>query len=197
MKEVTSTKWNSRYQAATDMPPACQVLTAYTHLLPIQGNALDFACGLGANALLLARHGLETNAWDSAEVALERLQAFAHTEELHIDTQVRDVVFSPPEPATFDVIVVCQFLERSLTPALTQALKPNGLLFYQTFTRTSVSNTGPKNPDYRLADNELLRLFANLQIVVYREEGHIGNTTQGFRNQALLIARKPPLFITS
>ncbi len=194
MKEVTSTKWNSRYQGATDMPPACQVLTAYTHLLPTQGNALDLACGLGANALLLARHGLETNAWDSAEVALQHLQAFAHTEQLDIHTQVRDVVLSPPELATFDVIVVCQFFSISLVPALTQALKPNGLLFYQTFTRTSISNIGPKNPDYRLADNELLRLFANLQIVVYREEGRIGNTMQGFRNQALMIARKPPLF---
>jgi tellurite methyltransferase len=187
-------KWNNRYQALTNKPPPCQVLAAYTHLLPTQGKALDLACGLGANALLLARHGLETNAWDSAEVALKRLQIFAQNQQLQIHTQVRDVILSPPEPATFDVIVVCHFLERSLASVLTQALKPNGLLFYQTFTRTTVSDIGPKNPAYRLADNELLRLFANLQVVVYHEEGNIGNITEGFRNQALLIARKPPLF---
>jgi len=41
-----------------------------------------------------------------------------------------------------------------------------------------------------LAENELLHLFADLQIVVYREEGKIGDISQGFRNEALLIARK-------
>ncbi len=86
--------------------------------------------------------------------------------------------------------MVCHFLDRCLAPALIQALKHNGLLFYQTFTRTCVNEGGPKNPEFRLAENELLRLFADLQVVVYHEEGKIGNTTQGFRNEALLIARK-------
>jgi 2-polyprenyl-3-methyl-5-hydroxy-6-metoxy-1,4-benzoquinol methylase len=187
---ISATTWNSRYQAATDIPKPCQVLAAYTHLLPTQGTALDLAGGLGANALLLAHHGLETHVWDYAETALERLQAHAKTQRLHIHTQQRDVIVSPPKAQTFDVIVVCHFLERNLAPFLTQALKPNGLLFYQTFTRTSVSDAGPKNPQFRLADNELLHLFADLQIVVYREEGVLGEVTQGFRNEALLIATK-------
>jgi len=187
---ISATTWNSRYQTATNIPEPCQVLAAYTHLLPTQGTALDLASGLGANAILLARHGLETYAWDYAETALERLSAYAKTQRLLIHTQQRDVIVSPPEAQTFDVIVVCHFLDRNLAPILTQALKPNGLLFYQTFTRTSVSDAGPKNPQFRLADNELLHLFADLQTVVYREEGEIGEITQGFRNEALLIATK-------
>ncbi len=174
---INATEWNSRYQKATDMPPPCQVVAAYTHLLPTTGTALDLACGLGANALLLARHGLKTYAWDYAETALERLQA--KSEQVEIHTELRDVVNSPPSANSFDVIVVCHFLDRHLVPFLTQALKPNGLVFYQTFTRTG--DTGPKNPAFRLAENELLRLFADLQIVVYHEEGG---------NEALLIARK-------
>jgi len=71
---------------------------------------------------------------------------------------------------------------------LIQALKPNGLLFYQTFTRTCVNDCGPKNPEFRLRDNELLLMFADLQVVVYQEEACIGDTTQGLRNEALLIA---------
>jgi SAM-dependent methyltransferase len=186
-----ATEWNNRYQSfLTDIPPPCQVIAAYTHLLPATGTALDLACGLGANALLLARHGLETYAWDYAETGLERLQAYAQIQLVPIHTERRDVVVSPPPADTFDVIVVCHFLDRRLAPALTQALKPNGLLFYQTFTRTSVNDCGPKNADFRLAENELLRLFADLQIVVYREEGDIGETSLGFRNEALLIARK-------
>jgi tellurite methyltransferase len=186
-----ATKWNNRYQTLpTNIPPPCQVVAAYTHLLPATGTALDLACGLGANALLLARHGLETYAWDYADTALERLQVEAQIQQVAIYTERRDVVMSPPPADMFDVIVVCHFLDRGLAPALTQALKPNGLLFYQTFTRTSVNDCGPKNPDFRLAENELLRLFADLQIVVFREEGDIGDISQGFRNEALLIARK-------
>jgi tellurite methyltransferase len=187
----SATTWNRRYQTANNIiPEPCQVVADYTHLLPTQGTALDLACGLGTHALLLARHGLETYAWDYAETALKRLQAHAESQRLHIHTQWRDVIVSPPEAQTFDVIVVCHFLDRGLVWALTQALKPNGLLFYQTFTRTAVSDVGPKNPQFRLADNELLQLFADLQTVVYREEGRIGDLTQGFRNQALLIAQK-------
>lgn len=168
----------------------CKVLADYTHLLPTKGRALDLACGLGANALLLARHGLETQAWDYAETAIERLQANAQSQQLQIQTQVRDIIASPPPADTYDVIIVCHFLDRRLNSALVKSLKPNGLLFYQTFTRTAVNESGPKNPLFRLADNELLHLFSDLQIVVYREEGTIGDITQGFRNQALLIARK-------
>ncbi|MCK5522542.1 MAG: methyltransferase domain-containing protein [Thiomargarita sp.] len=187
---MSSIKWNNRYQTTTDMPSPCHVVAAYTHLLPANGTALDLACGLGANALLLARHGLETHAWDYAQTALERLQRDAETQQVQIHTQIRDVLIEPPSPATFDVIVVCHFLYRNLAPTLIQALKPKGLLFYQTFTRTCVSNCGPKNPDFRLKDNELLRLFSDLQIVVYREEGYIGEITEGFRDEALLIAQK-------
>lgn len=202
---ISATEWNSRYQTVneakvfaypqkllprSDLPPPCMVVAAYTHLFPTTGTALDLACGLGANALLLAHHGLETYAWDYAETVLERLRANAQTQQVQIHTELRDVVISPPPPDTFDVIVVCHFLERRLAPALLQALKPNGLQFYQTFTRSSVSEGGPKNPEFRLADNELLRLFADMQIIIYREEGKIGDTGQGFRNEALLIARK-------
>ena len=34
-------------------------------------------------------------------------------------------------------------------------------------------------------------MFAPLQVLVYREEGRLGDLTRGFRNEALLVARKP------
>lgn len=189
--KVSVIEWNQRYKTTTALPlQPCKVLVDHIHLLPTTGCALDLACGLGANALLLASHGLETHAWDYAETALERLQANAQSQQLQIHTQVRDIIASPPPADTYDVIVVCHFLDRRLRTALVKSLKPNGLLFYQTFTRTVVNEAGPKNPQFRLADNELLNLFSELQMVIYREEGTIGDTKQGFRNQALLIARK-------
>jgi 2-polyprenyl-3-methyl-5-hydroxy-6-metoxy-1,4-benzoquinol methylase len=184
-------KWDERYRQAVTAVTAAAVLTDNAHLLPLNGTALDLACGLGGNALALARHGLETHAWDISPVAIERLQAEARREELSVHTEVRDVERAPPPPESFDVIVVSHFLERSLCPALTAALKPGGLLFYQTFSRERVSDEGPKNPDYRLAPGELLALFPWLRPLVYRDEGWVGDPTQGFRNQALLVAKKP------
>jgi len=184
-------EWNRRYQITDNMPSPCQVLAEYVHLLPRHGKALDLACGLGAHALLLARHGLETHAWDFAENAIQEVEAYAQALHLPVHTQVRDVIAQPPPAEHFDVIVVCRFLERSLMSALIEALKPNGLLFYQTFIQHCVDpHRGPKTPQFRLADNELLNLFKQLQLVVYREEGVIGDVSQGFRNEALLIGRK-------
>ncbi|MFO1428523.1 MAG: methyltransferase domain-containing protein [Candidatus Competibacteraceae bacterium] len=183
--------WDQRYRdSITEQSPAL-VLSAHTHLLPATGTALDLACGLGANALLLARHGLETWAWDISPVAIGRLDGYAAQAGLAIHTEVRDVVLKPSEPARFDVIIVSRFLERSLAPCLQAALRPGGLLFYQTFTKTRTSEAmGPRNPDFLLNDNELLRLFAPLRIRFYREEGLLGNITRGLRNEAMLIAQK-------
>jgi tellurite methyltransferase len=97
----------------------------------------------------------------------------------------RDVVTHPPEPHSFDLIVVSRFLDRSLCPAIAQALTAGGLLFYQTWSVDSAS--GPANPAYRLQRNELLHLFAGLQVVFYREEGMVLASA----GEALLVARRP------
>ena len=120
------------------------MLNENQHLLPEHGCALDLACGLGANALVLARRGLDTYAWDSAEATIARLQKL--TAGLPLHPEVRDVVRHPPEPRRFNVIVASRFLDRSLASHLAAALRPGGLLFYQTFTRARVDASGPATP---------------------------------------------------
>jgi SAM-dependent methyltransferase len=183
-------KWNRRYAEGEAVPRAAQVLIENRHLLPATGDALDLACGLGGNALMLAGAGLSVQAWDVSSVAIDALQSRAIAENLNLQAAVRDVSAQPPAPNTFDVIVVSYFLQRELAPALCAALRPGGLLFYQTFVRDKVSQQGPGNPDFLLAENELLILFAPLRLRVYREEGVLGDTTQGLRNEALLVAQK-------
>ncbi|NOX09029.1 MAG: class I SAM-dependent methyltransferase [Gammaproteobacteria bacterium] len=179
------------YQSqAVAHPQSCYVLSEYQHLLPDHGYALDLACGMGGNAVLLAKRGLQVTAWDFSEAAIKGLSAYASSNELKILAEVRDVEDSPPEIETFDVIVVSYFLERDLAPFLMQALRPGGLLFYQTFIRDVVSDGGPRNPQYRLARGELLDLFADLHPLIYREEGSQGDVSQGLRNEALLVAQR-------
>lgn len=185
-------KWDGIYRAGDShqhRQPA-SVLQDHAYLLPGTGAALDLACGTGANAIFLARQGLQTSAWDISSEAIARLRENAKANDISLETRVCDVTESPPAPASFDVIVVSYFLERSLMPALIDALRPDGLLFYQTFTRERVDDSGPRNEDYRLDRNELLHLCRQLTIRIYREEGVIGDTGQGLRNEALLIGQK-------
>ena len=183
-------KWNERYRAATADRQAAWVLKENLHLLPEGGHALDLACGTGGNAILLARQGLQVVAWDSADVAIARLQAIAHERRLPIRAEVRDVEADPPVLETFDVIVVSYFLARDVVPALIQALSPAGLIYYQTFIRQRVSDRGPQREGFRLAEQELLHLFSGLEVLFYREEGLVGDVQRGFRDEAMLIGRK-------
>jgi tellurite methyltransferase len=191
VSEDLRAKWDARYHEANaaDARP-CGVLETFQHLLPSAGSALDVACGLGGNAQLLACRGLETAAWDLSPVAIARLGNLAASRGLPLRAEIRDVLSQPPEPGRFDVIVVSHFLERELAPALQDALRPGGLLFYQTWTREAVDGGGPQNPAFRLAANELLRLFGGLRVIAYREEGIIGDTACGVRNEAWLVASR-------
>ncbi len=182
-------KWEARYRAAdpAGARPA-RVLEEFAYLLPTHGRALDLACGLGGNALLLAAHGLHTCAWDRSATAIAKLAARAQAQGLPLTAEVRDVLAAPPPAAGFDVVVVSRFLERSLFPALAGALRPGGLLFYQTFARERVAAQGPARAEYRLHPNELLRAFATLRVLVYREEGRVGDLTRGLRDEAMLVA---------
>lgn len=184
-------KWNERYQDKPLDNELAPVLRDNLHLLPATGRALDLACGLSVNTLTLARHGLDTHAWDFSSCALQKLQQHAAEQDLRIHCSERDVELEPPEPSSFDVIVVVHFLQRRIAPALVAALKPNGLLFYQTFCQQKTDPAaGPVNPDFLLARGELLQLFSGLSCVAYREEGRLGNHAQGLRNQAYLVAKK-------
>lgn len=190
MSEMMNKKWNQRYAQAAFHPQAAMVLEKYTYLLPQKGRALDLACGTGGNALLLAGRGLETCAWDISDVAINQL-VHAENRPEHLQAEVRDVERHPPEPNRFDVIVVSYFLSRPLMTALVSALRPEGLLFYQTFTEQRIPGAaGPSNPDFLLKPNELLHAFLHLQTLVYQEEGLTGDLDQGVRNIALYVGKK-------
>jgi SAM-dependent methyltransferase len=182
--------WNQRYRENSYLPLPAQALLEYGYLLPATGKALDLACGLGANALFLAERGLETWAWDISSAAINQLNETLTQIGFTVHAEVRDVTTQPFPINNFDVIVVSRFLERSLKDAIKTALRPGGLLFYQTFSKLRIDYGGPCNPDFLLDDNELLSLFAGLKVRVYREETCLGDTRQGFRNEAMLIAQR-------
>jgi len=182
--------WDRRYSNVNSSPQPAQVLTDNHNLLPTHGQALDLACGLGGNALWLAKRGLSVEAWDCSPVALEKLQRTASEQNLSISTHVVDLDDKLLPVAAFDLIVVSGFLSRVLCPAIAAALRPGGLLAYQTYTQAQPATNlkGPSNPKFLLAPGELLELFSNLSPCVYREESNYGDLQRGLRNQAYLLA---------
>ncbi len=183
-------KWNAQYSTNNLRSSPTEILSENLYLLPNDGLALDLACGLGANSLLLAKQGMTVQAWDISDVACQKLQDQADTEALAIKTFTQEIDVSCFTPARFDVIVVSRFLDRSVCNAIMESLKPEGLLFYQTYTLQKINQQGPRTPRFLLAEHELLTLFSSLKTIFYRENGCLGNKTQGLRNEAQLIGQK-------
>lgn len=189
--DAIAAKWDRIYREVPHhRPEPALILKEHEFLLPPAGSALDLACGLGGNALFLAGLGWEVQAWDIANAAIDFVDAQARAQGLKIHAKVCPADSLQQENTAFDLIIVSRFLDRTLKDAIIDRLKDNGLLFYQTYTRAKSQPQGPNNPEYLLAENELLRLFAPLKVLFYREYGTFGDVRQGLRNEAQLIGRK-------
>jgi 2-polyprenyl-3-methyl-5-hydroxy-6-metoxy-1,4-benzoquinol methylase len=185
-------KWNAIYSQLEIVDASVvTVLSEHAFLLPKTGLALDLACGLGKNAIFLAQQGLTVTALDISSIAIDKLKNYADQHQLNINACQQQIIPDSLKPNSYDVIVVSRFLDRTLMNAIIDALKTNGLLFYQTFTRGKTTDTPPHNPDYRLAKNELLTLLAPLTVVFYQENALIGQHSQGLRNEVQFIGQKP------
>lgn len=168
-------KWNKRHRDRELATPACEVLRNHLSQLPSQGSALDLACGLGRNAILLAQHGLQCDAVDISDIALARLNDYAKQNKLSINTRCEDIERNGIGDKQYDVIVVSYFLFRPLLADISRALKPGGLLLYQTFVNRTVdtvggkTSTGPTKAKFYLTENELPSHFESLEIRYYQE----------------------------
>jgi len=170
MTQTSAQKWDQKYAEATLQTPAkpCFVLKQHSHLLPFNGKALELACGLGGNARFLAQCGLKTQAWDISDTALTVLNNWASLNQLPIEPLITDLQQMLLPYQQFDVIVVSRYLDRALFPQLVSALKPKGLLFYQTFL-APVQENAPSNPEFYVQSSELNQAWPELTTLIYGE----------------------------
>lgn len=162
-------------------------LLEHEQWLPRAGDALDVACGRGRNALWLASRGLRTVALDRDAAAVQFLREEAERRGLPVHASIVDLEAdaSPLSPGRYDVVLVVHYLHRSLFPALKAALRPGGVLVYETFTRGQADRGRPTNPAFLLEPGELRELVQPLEIVVEREGDFEGKLL------ASVIARLP------
>ena len=171
-------RWEAKYAAApaAAAPASPFVAEALARIGAPRGPALDLAMGEGRHALAAARAGWTTVGLDVSSIACERVAAAARAEGLPVRPLVADALALPLRPAAFDLSIVSRYLERELAPAIAAALAPGGHLIYETFTVDQPAlGWGPKNPGYLLKPNELLALFPDLRILIYRDAADPGH----------------------
>jgi SAM-dependent methyltransferase len=151
-------------------------LVSHRALLPPSGAALDVACGSGRNAQWLAREGFTTLGVDRNGDAVAAVNDIGRRLALPLTAVVRDLEAGPLSmgEAAYDVIVVVHYLHRPLVPSLLTALRPGGVLVYETFTTAQAVRGKPTNPAFLLEPGELRRLVAPLDVRAWREGDYEG-----------------------
>jgi tellurite methyltransferase len=199
---ANASDWDARHREAEEKfaaEPASVVLD-WLASLP-KGPALDVACGRGRHTLFLAEQGHAVTAVDWSAAALEVLEAHARAKKLEVSRTTAGKTIGGYEhgihlvqanlekvhfaEAAFAVIVCVQYLQRSLFPQIERALRPGGVLVYETFTREQLNcSGGPRDPAHLLEPGELRTAFPALESLFYREL----RAGQGITS---LVARKP------
>jgi tellurite methyltransferase len=180
--------WNQRYRSGEQVfeNPAPLVLQFAGGLPP--GQALDLAAGAGRNALYLAGHGWNVTAVDGSPVGIDLLLGRARQRNLAINAKVADLEagqFDVP-PQSFNLVLSCYFLQRSLIPMMKSALAPGGLLIMIVHTTDADQLKGTPTRAY---PGELGSLFKGWNILHYRE-GEPGESAHRHA-VAELVAQKP------
>lgn len=141
-------------------------------LLRRGGRVLDVACGRGRHALLLAGAGFDVTAIDRNADAIARLRTIADRLRFRIAAEVVDLETDPPPSLgseQYDAVLAFNYLHRPLMPALRDATKAGGRIFYETFTTRQAERGHPRNPAFLLDAGELPRLMAPFAILQSRE----------------------------
>lgn len=174
------------------------------HLLRITGAAaigqvLDLACGRGRNGLYLLQHGIPVVFADLAPDALQHirncLQRPTYREHADLATLWQVDLEQPAtrilQPSSHGAILVFRYLHRALLPQIKAAVRPGGLVMYETFTVHQAALGRPKNPEFLLNPGELLDYFNDWQII-HAFEGMVDSTDDSARQAiAQVIACKP------
>jgi len=144
------------------------LLAQVTPLLKPSAHVLDLACGSGRNGLWLQQQGFEVTYLDKDQQALASI-AQNNGKPTIIAADLESSVPYRLTAAGYDAIIVFRYLHRPLMSELVKALKPGGILVYETFTSEQATIGRPKNPDFLLQDNELPTTFSMLSTHFYEQ----------------------------
>lgn len=182
--------WNERYLLKEragedfDAAPASLVMDTVTRLE--RGSALDLACGTGRNALWLAARGWDVTAVDGASAAIEALRNRVVESGLHIEAKLADLEKHEfqIEPLTWDLILVCYYLQRDLLEPAKKGVRPGGIVL----VIVHIPEKGERATATRMKPGELRTYFEDWEIL-HEYEGKSRDSAHR-RPVAEIVARK-------
>ena len=158
--------------------------------LSLDSGVLDLACGKGRNGLMLTGINIPVTFADSNNEVLDfitdALSASDHSAKCWlVDFESGDS--NPLADKSFDAVLVFNYLHRPLFRRIREAVRPGGLVFYETFTVGQRKFGRPSNPDFLLRPGELKGYFQDWEIL-HNFEGELARPDRAIAN---LIARRP------
>ena len=135
-------------------------------LIRREGRVLDVACGHGRHLRYLRSLGLTVVGVDRDEAIRGALGKDGGV-EIHIaDIEAGPWPFAP---GGFDGVVVINYLHRPIFGDLIDALRPGGVLIYETFAAGNERYGRPSNPEFLLQPGELLRRVEPLAVTAFEQ----------------------------
>jgi SAM-dependent methyltransferase len=165
--------WTAKYAAGIREGAPSAWVASRAAELPADAVCLDLASGAGRHAALLAAPGRTVVALDFVETVVRHASRRAG-----VSGVVAEAGALPFRAASFDLVVVVNFLDRSIFPALASLLRPGGRLIVETFTLENLQRVpagrrrGPSSAAYLLEPGELARLVEPLRVIA-RHEGPV------------------------
>ncbi len=184
-------RWDLKYQEKKFDPTqaASTILKRYLRFFP-RGKVLDLAAGEGRNAVFLAEHGFDVEAMDISKVAMSRARKLARAKGVRIRTIAADLDTYAIPKERYGLVIDFYFLDRRLIPRIKKGLRKGGMVVFETYTseQRNLGSGHPSKLKYLLKPNELLCLFRDFKILLYRE----GIFREGGKRRAIasLIAQK-------
>ena len=185
-------KFRQRLKGLTRMSAASLLLDHLDLLMKPDRSlpVLDLACGTGRNGLVLAKQGIPVVFADKSTAALKVLERQLAKEGLPgrvWQVDLEQVGVNPLSGQSYSAILGFRYLHRPLFPPLRSAVKPGGLIIYDTFTIGNQEFGRPYNPDFLLQPGELKSIFQDWEMI-HHFEGTLKNPD---RAVAQIVARKP------
>ena len=175
MSRFDRDRWDKKYSAHNPNPSFAPdpLLEEHAYWLSGRGLALDLACGVGHNAMYLARRGFEVMAIDLSLTGLYCGRAALAGSGLPVLFVAADLDDYMPAPGSFDLVTVFRFWSRALVPRIKSVLRPGGMLIYQTFNVNQLRQASHMRREYLLEPGELAGVFADLETLATNDSANI------------------------
>ena len=161
------TDWDKRYQAGEHVndEPHPLITRFAAQLQP--GRALDVACGPGRHAIWLAQRGWQVVAVDSSHTAIEMVHKRCSEKGVSVEAVTADLERHEfvIESEAYDLIVVCNYLQRDLFPAIRRGTRIGGVVIAVIALVDEDPKVKPMNPAYLLNAGELQAAFEGWDLI--------------------------------